>query len=150
MLGVPALLWVGGARCGGWRTPVVAFCVACPWCRGRAAAVALVAPAGVRGPRGGGARQAKNWLSWSASGAVGRWLRPVSRRGGGRPRAAAGDGGRPRAAARAVVWRWLCRQRAAARCAIAEIWRPAGAGWCIPRGGGVVASLCGRLCQAPL
>ena len=112
----------------------MAFCVACPWCRGRAAAVALVAPAGVRGPRGGGARQAENWLSWSASGAAGRWLRPVSRRGGGRPRAAAGDGGRP---------------RAAARCAIAEIWRPAGAGWCIPRGGGVVASLCGRLCQAP-
>ena len=42
----------------------------------------------VLGPPGGGARQAENWLSWSASGAAGGWLRPVSRCGGGRPRAA--------------------------------------------------------------
>ena len=61
-----------------------------------------------------GARRAENWLSWSASGAAGRWRRLVFRGCGGGV-AAAG---------------FLCR---AARCSSAGVCRPAGDGRCLPR-----------------
>ena len=99
-------------------------------CRGRAAAVGPWRRlwSAVRG----GAQWAENWLSWSASGAAGRWRRLVFRGcgGGGRPRAAAAGrargGGRPRA----VAAGFLCR---AARCGSAGVCRPAGDGRCLPR-----------------
>ena len=82
-----------------------------------------------------GARRAENWLSWSASGAAGRWRRLVLWGSGGGVAAAvvyrarrwpaARGGGRPRAAAAG----FLCR---AARCAFAGVCRPAGDGRCLP------------------
>ena len=70
-------------------------------CRGRAAAVGPWRRlwSAVRG----GAQWAENWLSWSASGAAGRWRRLVFRGCGGGVAAAVAGRARRRPAARAAV-----------------------------------------------